>query len=888
MKKRFLQMISLSLSLMMVFALTGVTTAFAEDGQAPDRAARTILLYCSGHQLESPTSDLMSRGLNRMMQNEIPDGVNVIVLTGGAMCWNESLRLDGAEAVNAECNQVWKMTGARDGKDGALVPVAPEGIKGAERLPMNDPAMLRAFLDYGYENYPADRYDLVLCGHGSGPVMGWCGDEQFQRADGKMIMSVSEICSALRDSRIGRFSLVTFYACLMGNAEVAAAFSPYTDNLVISSENLNGMVGMDFSAMFRLLAEDPRADGYAVGKQIADATAELFAAEGLFYSSYCTLTVLNTGNYVRRLVPKLAELAKLMREAVTVPDRDGRYSFCDEVASVRKAIEFSNGMYQLRDLGNIVSELGINYTEYSGEEDLPALVNSENRYTALSVEIMNILTDSDMSGDDVLYHRSSESVSKQTGQTFRRDREGKLCDSGDSFFRTTGLSLYFDLVNSFTASLYSEQIDGILTLEELDSASRSFLADHRDTVLLYSLILSSGRAVFELKKAGKTGITAEDVFTFWKDNAVWEQDNTALEIRNTGLGDLYGTLKRLGYDADGIIAAVIPQQDAEMMTADSFAVYRREEAGSKGETGSLKVVAAKDLYGQADSVNMRLRILGDYDKESAAERILAGKYASISDRLLIGGPSSDDLARLAFRSETPADYVRAVSAGREVGSEIPAFDGNYYVLTGSRGNSYLVQYEPNESLEPKAQIPVFIRFSSGKSVFGQIEFAFDGNGESHATGFVPADARADFANGIYPLSDTVFDGATVTTVFNTTEGAFLGNRMRLEISEEIPLTDDASRGIVLRAVPISEIPQILGYEIEYYIRDIYGNEIVLPVNDSTPVLRNIANAIITPDGPMYGESLLTENVDYERYGLSDGGTVFFGIGHYTGMLRIGE
>ena len=131
MKKRFLQMISLSLSLMMVFALTGVTTAFAEDGQAPDRAARTILLYCSGHQLESPTSDLMSRGLNRMMQNEIPDGVNVIVLTGGAMCWNESLRLDGAEAVNAECNQVWKMTGARDGKDGALVPVAPEGIKGA-------------------------------------------------------------------------------------------------------------------------------------------------------------------------------------------------------------------------------------------------------------------------------------------------------------------------------------------------------------------------------------------------------------------------------------------------------------------------------------------------------------------------------------------------------------------------------------------------------------------------------------------------------------------------------------------------------------------------------------------------------------------------------------
>ena len=36
---------------------------------------------------------------------------------------------------------------------------------------------------------------------------------------------------------------------------------------------------------------------------------------------------------------------------------------------------------------------------------------------------------------------------------------------------------------------------------------------------------------------------------------------------------------------------------------------------------------------------------------------------------------------------------------------------------------------------------------------------------------------------------------------------------------------------------------------------------------------------------MYGEELLRENEDYERYGLSDGGTVFFGTGNYTGILR---
>ena len=184
------------------------------------------------------------------------------------------------------------MTGARGGKDGSLVPGAPEGIKGAERLPMSDPAMLRAFLAYGYEYYPADRYDLYLCGHGTGPVLGWCGDERYQRADGRICMTVSDTCSALRDSRIGHFDLVTFHSCLMGSAEVAAAFSPYTDNLVFSPENLNSLLGIDFSGMFRLLAQDPRADGYTVGKQIVDSTSEMVAAEGRYTESLHTLTVL--------------------------------------------------------------------------------------------------------------------------------------------------------------------------------------------------------------------------------------------------------------------------------------------------------------------------------------------------------------------------------------------------------------------------------------------------------------------------------------------------------------------------------------------------------------------------------------------------------------------
>ncbi len=85
-------------------------------------------------------------------------------------------------------------------------------------------------------------------GHGSGPTIGWCIDEIRKREDDQLGMSNDEICGAIRDSKIDKFELLTFYACLMGSAEEAAAFSPYTENIVFSSENLN-LRGLIFDGM---------------------------------------------------------------------------------------------------------------------------------------------------------------------------------------------------------------------------------------------------------------------------------------------------------------------------------------------------------------------------------------------------------------------------------------------------------------------------------------------------------------------------------------------------------------------------------------------------------------------------------------------------------------
>lgn len=79
-------------------------------------------------------------------------------------------------------------------------------MSNAEQTPMSDPDRLRSVIDYGAKNYPADKYDLFLISHGGGPSMGWGSDEIFQRDDGKVIMSVDEICGALKDSILGEQS----------------------------------------------------------------------------------------------------------------------------------------------------------------------------------------------------------------------------------------------------------------------------------------------------------------------------------------------------------------------------------------------------------------------------------------------------------------------------------------------------------------------------------------------------------------------------------------------------------------------------------------------------------------------------------------------------------
>lgn len=129
---------------------------------------------------------------------------------------------------------------------------------------MSDPATLKAFIDYGVSNWPAETFDMILIQHGGGQTVGWGMDDVFPREDKKVMMSISEICGALKESAVERFDFICFYACLMSSVEDAVMLSPYADTLVMSEENLPE-AGIEFNGMLEMLREDPRTDSIVLG-----------------------------------------------------------------------------------------------------------------------------------------------------------------------------------------------------------------------------------------------------------------------------------------------------------------------------------------------------------------------------------------------------------------------------------------------------------------------------------------------------------------------------------------------------------------------------------------------------------------------------------------------
>ena len=136
---------------------------------------------------------------------------------------------------------------------------------------MENPAELTDFIKWTAENYPADRYMLVLWDHGGGVPYGYGSDQLAHRTDAgdREGLSVSEMAEAVKDSGV-KFDIVGFDACLMQEIEIASALEPVAD-YYLASEETEGGYGWYYTSAFGKLAENPGISSEEFGKDIVSA-----------------------------------------------------------------------------------------------------------------------------------------------------------------------------------------------------------------------------------------------------------------------------------------------------------------------------------------------------------------------------------------------------------------------------------------------------------------------------------------------------------------------------------------------------------------------------------------------------------------------------------------
>ena len=213
----------------------------------------TIMIYMCGSNLESGSGSA-SADIREICSSGVDTGqVNLLLCVGGSTRW--------------------RFPGIKDGN--GYYQVTKDGVTRlyGERKPRNmgDPATLRGFLQFGYEQFPAEHYALILWDHGGGSLQGICFDENY-RNDG---LTMAELERALAESPAAKTRLdwLGFDACLMASMETARVVAPYAGYMVASEEVEPGE-GWDYRFLKGIEA-DP--DPEATGRRIADCYMESFS-----------------------------------------------------------------------------------------------------------------------------------------------------------------------------------------------------------------------------------------------------------------------------------------------------------------------------------------------------------------------------------------------------------------------------------------------------------------------------------------------------------------------------------------------------------------------------------------------------------------------------------
>lgn len=220
------------------------------DPKVAEQVEWAIYWYLCGSDLESKHGSA-SADIDEMLSVMLPEGIKVVIETGGASDWQKSkIKPDILSRF------VYDEKGLNK-------------VGEVELANMGAPETLSDFLSYCSKYHPAKHSMVILWNHGGGVLGGVAYDEIY----GLDSLSMSELKNAFASSfpNVGSpvFDIVGFDACLMANIDTAHIVSPYA-SYMIASQELEPGNGWQYSGVLKSLADNKNITPEELGIVVCD------------------------------------------------------------------------------------------------------------------------------------------------------------------------------------------------------------------------------------------------------------------------------------------------------------------------------------------------------------------------------------------------------------------------------------------------------------------------------------------------------------------------------------------------------------------------------------------------------------------------------------------
>ena len=779
---------------------------------------RTVMLYLVGSDLEGEF-ELATYNLTESMRTEENEYLQFIVLTGGSYFWyTDSEYLDGADSIDPELNQVWSLRGRRtDEEHGIMTLLEPDGLPGCENQSLSDPASLTAFVDYCFEHYSADAYDLILWDHGGGPAEGFCFDERFFT-----VMSFSQIVGALQSTRlIGSgevFELVDFDACLMGSAEIITALSPYADYLVLSAETEPGY-GQDYFSWLETLRQDPGMTGFEIGRAMVDGFVDFYNRE----QDYGTLAVIDTANFRQRLLPALIDLdAILAGEAMDRSSVNGRYNFYDELYAMEDSIGYAMNEYSLYDLGNLAGALSVPRTEFDvlSDDDIRW---DRNVYTDVCLRILDAMGDRDGSGDDVLYAGFSDSTCKVIRDaTVRGPDKAILVQDEDGLvtIRPTGISLFLGDSSSKNAMVFVEELEKVADLLP-DGPQKTYLTGRTTPAALYAMIRNLGSIISMLAGFGQYDPDFETIRKDLNDLSIWSRfDSLIGHLVSEGV---FASVEQ----AETYLGQIASQQCGEVLHKDRITVTKREPDHSGVDKYKVTIDGVSVQSIAAVGSSMQLFVSMDIPELIDA---LPSYYRNIPLETLFptgirfaageAEGAADMTEFIDYQHDVQFDLMRDFYASDRISWTVPNAQRTCYALIDASGGAHAASVVFDDASKSTGYVAILIRTATQKYLTGYLVVAKD-EGRLKIQGLT-VDKDDISPRTFIPMNSETFRNCTFAPAVQTRE-----NRYYMAVTVPVSTfaeaeTDLTNWGIRIEERPVEDVPDIIAVQDLFFVDDVYS------------------------------------------------------------------